>query len=74
MPMPGGCAHSCRDHCRRFIPAFKAWYAAALAAQRATSQIRTRLMSTANTANGLERSAMGSWVQPNPLPYFVVPL
>jgi hypothetical protein len=54
--------------------ACKAWYASFLAAQKASTQVRIYFVSTANTTNGPECSAIGSWVQPNPLPYFVVPL
>lgn len=48
-----------------------AWYAAILASKKAGEPVMLYLTSSANTANGPECSAIGSWVVPSPLPYFL---
>ncbi|MEO8018736.1 MAG: hypothetical protein ABI769_13050 [Pseudomonadota bacterium] len=49
----------------------RGWYASILASKKAGEQITLYFTSNANTANGAECSALGSWVVPNPLPYFL---
>jgi hypothetical protein len=49
----------------------KAWYATLLANQKANQGITFYFTSSANTSNGAECTAIGSWVAPNPLPYFM---
>lgn len=49
----------------------KSWYATLLANQKANQGITFYFTSSANTSNGAECTAMGSWVAPNPLPYFM---
>jgi hypothetical protein len=47
----------------------RAWYATILAAQKAGTKIRFFFSSPANTSNGAECSAIGSWLWPSPAPY-----
>ena len=49
----------------------KAWYATLLANQKTNQQITLYFTSSASTSNGPECTALGSWVAPNPLPYFM---
>jgi hypothetical protein len=47
----------------------RAWYASILTAQKAGHSIRFFFSSSANTNNGAECGALGSWTWPNPAPY-----
>jgi hypothetical protein len=49
----------------------RAWNATFLANQKANEGVTPYFTSPANTANGPECTALGSWVTPNPLPYFI---
>lgn len=49
----------------------RAWYASILAAKKTGDPVVLYFLSNANTSNGPECSAIGSWVMPNPLPYFL---
>jgi len=50
----------------------RAWYAAILAAQKAGTSVMFYFESSASSANGPECNALGSWVIPNPSPYFML--
>ena len=47
----------------------RAWFATFLAAQKTGATITFFFGSSANTNNGPECTALGSWTQPNPAPY-----
>ena len=50
----------------------KAWYAAILAAQKTGTGVMFYFESGVNSANGPECPAIGTWVVPNPSPYFIL--
>jgi hypothetical protein len=47
----------------------RAWFATILAAQKSGGTIRFFFNTSANTSNGPECTALGSWAYPNPAPY-----
>jgi hypothetical protein len=47
----------------------RAWFATFLAAQKSGSTIRFFFNTPANTSNGPECTALGSWAYPSPAPY-----
>ncbi len=47
----------------------RAWYASFMAAQKAGTNVRLFFNTSANTSNGPECTALGSWAHPNPAPY-----
>jgi len=49
----------------------RAWYAALLAAKKSETSIILYFESSASTSNGPECTALGSWVVPNPSPYYM---
>jgi hypothetical protein len=50
----------------------RAWYAAILAAQKSGTSVMFYFATSASSANGPECTALGSWVVPDPSPYFML--